>query len=98
MINLVKYLPLAFLSLYLSKILVVGANFTDAPIILIIASLSAYYEYGLKNKELKKLQEDLSVLSAELDKNKKDVEDVRSYVGQIKFATQIKTGLGNVNR
>jgi len=98
MVNFIKYLPLAFFSVYISKLLFVGASFADAPIVFIMAVLSAYYEYSTNHKQIKSLEKQLASLSDNHEKTKKDLEDLKNHVAQIKFAAQVKLGGTSVNR
>jgi hypothetical protein len=78
-----KYIPLGLFVLLVSKMLYMGCGYADAPSLLIIAALAAFYEYKPVNAELKALKDN----SAKMEK---DLEDLRSHVSSLKLARDLK--------
>ena len=85
-----KLLPLALVTLYSSKLLVKGAEFTDAPILMILAVLLAFYEVKLNNKAIKKLEDEITALKNANTENSKQMEEVRNHVGSLKLGQQVR--------
>jgi Na+/melibiose symporter-like transporter len=65
-----RILPWAMVSLYTTKILILGAQYVDAPILLILAAFLAIFEYKAKDKKYIELQDKIK----ELENKDKDIE------------------------
>lgn len=80
---MIKFIPLVFLCALLTKLLIIGCTFTDAPIFLILASLTAFYELKLQDKPVNDLQ-------TKMIKMEKELEDLRGYVGAMKLGQSVR--------
>lgn len=80
-----KYFPAVLFCLYFTKLLILGAGLSDAPVLAITAALLLALEYKIKNKQIEELKSEISKLSAALDEQKKDIEQMKSVIGAVKL-------------
>lgn len=97
MIKYLKYLPLALFFLYSLKLLVKGVDYTDAPILFILASAAAVYEFKSQDKKVTELEEKFKEIEQIAKEAKKYSEDAKNYVSAAKLSNQVRTPNG-INR
>lgn len=85
-----RILPWALLSFYAVKVLILGAQYVDAPILLILAGFLAIFEYKAKDSQYKELQEKQKKIDEELAETNKKIEEMKVHLSSMKLASQIK--------
>lgn len=83
--NYIKLVPLALLSLYSVKLFNSGANFTDAPVILVLSTLYAFLEYKLQDSKIQNLQTQLNDLNKKVDDKALEFAELKNSVSSLKI-------------
>lgn len=71
---------------YVGKLLILGANLPDAPIMAILASVYFLFFYKLQESEVELLKKELVEQKQILEENKKTIDDVKTAMASMKIA------------
>jgi hypothetical protein len=85
----IKYVPLSLFCLLSIKLLVVGSVLADAPILLILALLAAFYEIKSNDAKLKLMHSRCDVLDKHITDLYKVNEESRNYIAGMKLKNQM---------
>lgn len=86
----IKYVPLILFSAFAIKALVVGATLIDAPILLVLGAIAAFYEYKAQEKKISLLQKRCDTIDTYLTTLTKNDEEIKTYISGLKLG-QVKT-------
>lgn len=92
--NYLKYLPLALFTAAVGKGLVLGFGLVDAPILLILGSMAAFYEFKVNDVKIKVMQARCDTVDKHLTTLYKEVESLKSYNTGIKVGNQMRSTTG----
>ena len=85
-----RLLPLALFCVFSLKILVVGASVTDAAVLFVLGTISAYYEHKNVHSKVEVFEKKLKEHELLLDQKSKEIEEVKSLLSSLKLAQQFK--------
>lgn len=85
-----RILPWTLLSLYSVKVLILGAQYVDAPVLLILAGFLAFFEYKTSDAKYVELKQEQEKLNKELADVNKKMSEMKTYLESMKLASQIK--------
>jgi hypothetical protein len=80
-----RFIPAVFFSAYFFKVLIKGAMFVDAPVLLILAILAMYTEYKLRDARLLAIEAKVAASLAEVETQKKEIEQLKNHVAAVKM-------------
>lgn len=86
-----KYLPNALFFAYLIKVLVISTSMSDALIVLCLTLLTAFYEYRVKDSQIKAFETHLQILLTKMSKFESDMEAVRGNISSVKLSQGMRT-------
>lgn len=87
----IKYVPLGLFCVSVLKVLIVGATYVDAPVLLILACLAAVYETKSQLKVIKALEDKVAELQNQINDGSKSISEIKTFVGGIKLGQNIRT-------
>ena len=79
--NNIKYLPLSLFVLYSAKLLILGGSYVDAPLLLILGTVAAFYEFKSQDKKLAEMEQKLERINL----LEKDHENLKTHVSGLKL-------------
>lgn len=85
-----RILPWTLLSFYSVKILILGAQYVDAPILLILAGFLGFFEYKTSDAKYIELKQKQQAQAVELEATNKRISEMKSHLESIKLASQLK--------
>ncbi len=91
-----KYAPLSLFTLFSAKMLILGANWQDCAIILILATLSAFLEFKNQEKKQKEIEEVLRKQNETILALTKVMDELRSNMSSIKIAQGMRPTNGRI--
>ena len=86
-----KNLPLAIFCLYFSKVYLQTISYPEVGILLVLAGLSAFYQYKSNDKALSLLQDQLNKQQIQLDHKEKELEIIKSTIASLKLTSGMRT-------
>lgn len=88
--NINQKLLLTLFAAYTVKVLALGANPTDAAIILVLAASHFLYSSQIQNTEIFELKQNLSKLSNELEQLKTETKELKTNIAGVKIASGLR--------
>lgn len=93
----VKYLPLALFLLFSLKLLVKGAELSDAPALLILAASACFYEFKSQYRKITELETKVKEIHTISEETRRYAEEARNYVSASKLGGTMRSTNG-INR
>lgn len=81
----IKYVPLSLFILATAKALIITPTWSDAPLLIILASISAFYEYKNQEKKMEVLHKRCDAIDVHLSTLYKGQEEFKSYASALKL-------------
>ena len=91
--KLIRFSPLGMILVYLSKVIILGAQPVDAAVLAVLAALCGYAQYKSEDKALSSLKSMISELKAEQEASKKREDEVRTHITTMKMGMNMRQGL-----
>lgn len=88
--NINQKLLLTLFAAYTTKILVLGANPTDAAIILILAATHFLCSSQIQNKEISELKQTVNNLTLQLEELKVETKELKTNIAGVKIANGLR--------
>jgi hypothetical protein len=88
--NHIKFIPLSLFCVFALKCLVLSVGAIDAPVLLILGVISAFYEYQFQNRKTELLHKRFDEVDKHLTALYKAQQDVKSDMSTFKLAGQIR--------
>lgn len=89
-----KYLPLALFTIAVGKGLVLGFTWIDAPVLVILGSMAAFYEFKVNEAKIKLMQARCDAVDKHLTTLYKEQESLKSHFSGIKVGNQMRSTVG----
>ncbi len=91
-----KLVPLVFFSALSIKLIATGISISDAPVLLILALCSIYYEFKIENKKLTAFEAKISKLEEHLQARSKEIDEIKTSISSVRLAQSMRsTTIGN---
>lgn len=88
--NYIKHLPLALFVSYCVKYLVISPSYSEITLLGILGSISFLFTYFNNSKEIKELNDKLTLYSKEVESNNKEMKDIKSGIAGMRIAQPFK--------
>lgn len=95
MANVRRLIPLLAFCLYFTKLFFQPPTLIDSSILLILAAISAYFEYKNSEKQIRDLEQKFSKLEQDLEFKTKEIDLLKSSVASIKFGNSLRPTAGS---
>lgn len=86
----IRYIPLFLFTIFITKLLVIGVAWADAPIALILASAAAFFEYKTSDKKHQELHDILKKQNEVILAMAKEIDSVKSGVSKVSLAQNLR--------
>jgi len=83
-----KYLPLSLFTLAVGKGLIIGFSWVDAPILLILGGIAAFYEFKSNDKKVALLQTRLDLVDKHLTEFNVKLDKVQTHSSAMSLGQQ----------
>lgn len=90
--NYTKFFPLGLFLVFALKCLIFGAAITDAPVLLILGLVTAFYEYQFQGREAKLLHKRFDEIDKHLSVLYKTSQEVKADMATFKLTSQFRQG------
>lgn len=85
-----RYAPLFLFCCYVLKIGITGASFTDAPVLFILGTLSAFIELDRHSKYIKGLETRVEKMGEVILAQAKAHDELKTHVSSLKLQTSMR--------
>lgn len=89
--KIVKHLPLGIFCLYFSKIYLQSISYPEVGILLVLASIAAFFEYKSNDQKLSAIEERINKQQIQLDFKEKELEIVKTTIASLKLSSGMRT-------
>jgi hypothetical protein len=88
--NIDKALLLCLFGGYTAKLAILGSNYSDALIILVLAAAHFLYNSQIQNKQIQELTSRLNDLQIKQNEQNDNVEDIKSAISSLKISQGLR--------
>lgn len=88
--NINQKLLLTLFGAYTTKVLILGANPTDAAIVLVLAAAHFLCSSQIQNNEISELKQTINSLSVQLQELKVETKELKTNVAGVKIANGLR--------
>lgn len=86
-----KLVPLTLFALFSGKLLIFGANLEQALICAVLGGVSSYFYFKSNEVQMKEFKEQISYMQKAQEEQKKELDELKTYVSGVKMAQNMRT-------